>query len=455
MYSMKTHLKFPLLFLLLFPCVSSYAQRYKTPIFTASDIVIGDYTYSVYNEDSHVRIYSPNNAIDPVRNRPLLVIIHGGAFTPGNGTLDDWDAQAPWFASMGYIVATVNYRLLATATSNPSFSKYIKDNQGVVNKTSSWPWYAAVQDVTAAIKYLCYYKAVLGFDPNQIYLLGESAGGVTAQTLALASQSDIDYVFSFSSDPAVGGLNASTLAPCKSQTFTIKGVATLSGGLPYASFLSGNENVPLFMQHSTHDTVVPIGGIFQFFNSTGDNGTITKLKSVNASGLTYPCSYLYANYDANGELSDPATYWHLLTLSGKNLFCNSYIVPFFYDIISNTTNCKQDYSFTYVNVYSDAPPVSLRISSDEIAMQDNSNNTQQLSAYPNPVQDQVILQGLSTVSSTTLIVRDSQGNAVRTMALQPENDGQQKINLDGLPAGIYLIQVKDEQSSKVLKIVKN
>ena len=116
-------------------------------------------------------------------NSPALVLIHGGGFTSGNKS--DLAQAATIFASFGYTVASIDYRL---AGSNPPLEPGPGGNlvlppppyatlpspQGVsaVN--------AAVADATKAMLWMRANAGLYGFDAERIGIGGASAGAVTS-----------------------------------------------------------------------------------------------------------------------------------------------------------------------------------------------------------------------------------------------------------------------------------
>lgn len=87
--------------------------------------------------------------------RPLVITIHGGSWMSGSNK--ELAALNYDLADHGYVVAAVNYRL---APANP------------------FP--AATQDVNTAIEYLKSHAKTIHADPQQVVLLGRSAGGQLA-----------------------------------------------------------------------------------------------------------------------------------------------------------------------------------------------------------------------------------------------------------------------------------
>ena len=88
--------------------------------------------------------------------RPVLVFVHGGAFTAGNRRTGDspfYDNIMLWAVRQGMVGVNMTYRL---APANP------------------WP--AAQQDIRAALQWVRANVAASGGDPARIILMGHSAG---------------------------------------------------------------------------------------------------------------------------------------------------------------------------------------------------------------------------------------------------------------------------------------
>jgi len=86
-------------------------------------------------------------------NAPLVVFVHGGAWSAGDKTMMDGSAKLEHWQSLGYAVASVNYRLVPDNT---------VEDQGA--------------DVASAVAYLKNNASRLGFDAKRIALIGHSAG---------------------------------------------------------------------------------------------------------------------------------------------------------------------------------------------------------------------------------------------------------------------------------------
>ncbi len=114
--------------------------------------------------DDHLvlNIWSP---AEPAAGMPVMVFIHGGAFTGGAGSADVYDGSA--FARAGVICVTINYRLgvegFLPIPGAPT-------NLGLRDQLFALQW---VQDNIAAF----------GGDPSNVTIFGESAGAMSVANL--------------------------------------------------------------------------------------------------------------------------------------------------------------------------------------------------------------------------------------------------------------------------------
>jgi len=90
----------------------------------------------------------------PQKDRPAILIIHGGGWSAGSKNDAVYRALMVDYAMKGYVVADMNYRLVQEA---------------------AMP--ACIEDVQAAVRWLKDNAQKLGIDPNRIGTYGHSAGG--------------------------------------------------------------------------------------------------------------------------------------------------------------------------------------------------------------------------------------------------------------------------------------
>ncbi len=104
------------------------------------------------------------------KRRPVLVWLHGGAFWTGAGSLD-WYSGVPMAREGDVVVVGVNYRLGAL---------------GFMHLDGVAPANLGLMDQFAAIEWVAREIAAFGGDPDNITVMGQSAGGLSI--LALLGQ---------------------------------------------------------------------------------------------------------------------------------------------------------------------------------------------------------------------------------------------------------------------------
>lgn len=120
----------------------------------------------------YLNVWTPK--ADPKGHLPVLVWIHGGGFTQGSGSVAVYDG-AP-LASDGIVVVTFNYRLgVFGFLAHPELTS--EAGKGVP------PGNFGLQDMIAALKWVRQNIEVLGGDPDQVTLDGQSAGAMAIHDL--------------------------------------------------------------------------------------------------------------------------------------------------------------------------------------------------------------------------------------------------------------------------------
>src|SRR5262249_52976054 len=116
-------------------------------------------------------LYEP--AGDHLAARPAIVWIHGGAFAKNSKTDPNLVRIARYFAQLGYVTASIDYRLL-----NPNPDAGFPYPATAVN--------AARDDPRDAVRFLRRNAATYRIDPARIAIGGASAGAMTALHAAYA-----------------------------------------------------------------------------------------------------------------------------------------------------------------------------------------------------------------------------------------------------------------------------
>ena len=177
--------------------------------------------------------------------RPLLVLIHGGAFYNGDKKDPGYQEWARYFAGTGYVVASVNYRL--------GFSLFFPTERA---------GFRAVQDVNAAIRYLVHHKNKYLIDPKRVFVAGTSAGGITALNLAFLT--DDDRPEKAKKDGLITDVN-----PTLTDHFSIRAVGNMWGAVNDVKILSNNRTHVVSF-HSSGDPIVPFASDHPFTKVIGN-----------------------------------------------------------------------------------------------------------------------------------------------------------------------------------------
>lgn len=133
--------------------------------------------------DLKLDLYRPDDA-GPER-RPLVVVVHGGGFVGGSKSQGHVLAWAREFASRGFIVASIDYRLEPQdPVPSPRMQPFVDLARTIgVDETRIVGPATAIDDTLTALDYLLARDDV---EPGQTTLVGGSAGAITVDYLTYA-----------------------------------------------------------------------------------------------------------------------------------------------------------------------------------------------------------------------------------------------------------------------------
>ena len=167
-------------------------------------------------------IYTP--AGDDTAEMPLLLMMHGGSFLFGNKEEPGQTGWCQYFASLGYVAVSINYRLGFHARKKEFREAELR----------------ALEDADAALEYLL-GREDLRIDRNRVFAAGTSAGAMTALNLAFRLYGDRPM---------------EEVSPRLPAGFHIRAVANLWGSVHDLSVLE-NARAPILSFQSTADPVMP------------------------------------------------------------------------------------------------------------------------------------------------------------------------------------------------------
>lgn len=265
------------------------------PIITDNGIPIvkADSTYTVLQETnityaeglSHDDWNSSNTTVLPLymdsyvpennsQNRPLLMLIHGGAFVGGSKQQDAIVDMANYYASRGFVVFSIDYRLRdhmgtipqawidATSIGTPS------------NLDQTFAIYPAHRDAKAALRWIMANAQNYHINKDYITVGGGSAGAITSIGIGVSELGDYKDEISLSEDSTLSTTNLS-------QTYEVQTILDFWGSsvsieileLVYGYQRFNSNNPSLFITHGTEDTTVP-------FSSAEDLKTIWETNEI-------------------------------------------------------------------------------------------------------------------------------------------------------------------------------
>ena len=221
-------------------------ELYKEPTYrvgVAEDVVYGRVIRNGGDTeedrmDLTMDIYTPHDGSEVAR--PLLVTLHGGAFQNGDkrdSSLVEW---CRYFASLGYVAASVDYR------------QGCRKNE----KATDEAMYRALKDASAAIRFLLKRDSLL-IHSERIFAAGADAGGITALNLAFMREENMPEVVVEEEDTTIVTHQALL------RGFDIRAVANLWGAVADTAILT-NAAIPVISFQSREDPVIPYGKGFPF-----------------------------------------------------------------------------------------------------------------------------------------------------------------------------------------------
>ncbi|MDX1349778.1 MAG: T9SS type A sorting domain-containing protein [Putridiphycobacter sp.] len=418
----------------------------------------------------------PTNDSPPTCGRPLLVVVHGGAWIAGDKSENNVSRIRTDFAKRGYTTASVNYRLGQFHSSTPQNCNIqifgLEWNCLNMGDTSEWyrAYYRGIQDVNSAIRYLVNHASSYQIDVNQIFIVGESAGGFIAMGVAfIDNMNEVSQVQTgakidiaaphsmyesaciqgYGIAPSIATMDLSRPAlgnydvggnPLGQNTFRIIGVGNIFGGVFNDIFTTSSGTPPsLYLFHQPNDLIVPFnsGKVFKDYNNCLQNAPFNCGNIVNRPVI----------YGSNSikQMID-------------NLATQGQTVPdYVTDFTSNTSPCSVQpgqghaYDNFWLRTANMASYFATKIGPCTMGFEQGINDFP-FHMFPNPIaNDQVKIQGdFSSVQKVKLL--NMNGSVMQEINTFEKN--QLLIQTSNLTKGVYLVQIISENKTYRSKLVK-
>ena len=355
-------------------------------------------------------VYIPEG--DVATDRAVVIICHGGYFLYGDKAEADVVPFCEDLTRMGYVVASINYRMgieFTTPLSEPYGREVVK----------------AVQDLRAAIRW--FRKDVaegnnqFGIDPTEIYTGGDSAGGFMGIHLAYMDEWEIPSYIDMSYPGLEGGLEGES--GNAGYPSDVNAIFNISGAIGDTAWISVDDTTPACLFHGDNDQTVPFDsdmfylfGLIEVVDLDGSNPIDQKMTEL---GIEH-CFEVNEGYGHVAYMGNPEVYD--TTLSILSNFLSHYI-------------CGVELDCDYREIQ-DLTSVSELKTSDVFV-------------YPNPASSSFVITGTDRKYFNRVRIFNSFGKEVKSKSL---TDGFE-IETVNLAAGVYLLKLEGDSNKKNLKLV--
>jgi acetyl esterase/lipase len=192
--------------------------------------------------------YIPENSL---LKRPAFVLIHGGGLDNGSRTDPNIVNMANYFASRGWVVFSLDYRLKSDKGTVPIDWEQNTSNEDVLKI------YPANRDVKAAIRWLYANSETYNIDTDYITVGGGSAGAFLSISLGVTEAEDYTNELSITEDPTLSTTNMN-------QPSAVHTIINFWGGEAYVKVLElvyglqrfDSNDAPILIAHGTNDSIV-------------------------------------------------------------------------------------------------------------------------------------------------------------------------------------------------------
>lgn len=382
--------------------------RYRDIVF--DDTVISNIVYgnnvTMNNAASVLKLDVWMPKADTVTNRPLIVLAHGGNFLGGSKTGPDVLQFCNDLADMGYVVASIDYRVGMTNFPFP----------GPDSTDATEAVIRGVHDAKAAVRFFKQNYAVggntYGIDTSNIFFMGVSAGGFLALQVAyLDEESELptwaDTTGQYGLHGGIAGLSGTP-----GYSSDVRAVINIAGALGDTAYIKPGDE-PCMLFHGDLDGTVPYGsdlitlvGVYPLLQVDGSFSIDARCTQM---GIEH-CFETYEGQDHVPHVTDPLFYDTTLVIT------RNFLVHY---VCGDPLDC----SFTTAIGINDLPSIPSLIS-----------------VYPNPAEDNMNVNTSRLVGENYVIeLFNSLGELVYSSPV--DADGITSINSENLSSGLYVMNV--------------
>lgn len=303
---------------------STYTVLQETNITYAEGLSHNTTSTTPFSIPIKLDIYYPNNNSG---NRPVFMFIHGGGFTGGTKTKPEIVEMANYYASRGWVFASIDYRTteelgeISDMSPQDVRSYYTglaphewidtaiagSNNDDQVKQATAM--YLAQRDSKAALRWIATNASTYNINKDYITVGGASAGAITTIALGISNQEDFRDEISISDDPTLSTTNLS-------QTYNVRSMVYFWGSNikldVFESVYQLNQydrydvNDPeLFMAHGeAYDPVTPYQEALELQDIYNSLGIYNELATIMVPSISNPTVLVDAGHGAwDGEVN--------------------------------------------------------------------------------------------------------------------------------------------------------
>jgi len=188
--------------------------------------------------------------------KPAYVMMHGGGNVGGNkGEFNIYIGR--WWASRGFVVFDINYRLSGDKGLLPPYH-----GAQLLGWQPFWQsFYPATRDAKAAIRFVRANAGTYGIDAERVASTGGSAGATDMYAAGVSFEDDFKNEITEVQDPTLSSTNVKFSSAVKCLVLhwpSEAGVGLVQDKYPAAGNRYRSENPPVVSFHGDKDTTIPI-----------------------------------------------------------------------------------------------------------------------------------------------------------------------------------------------------
>jgi len=464
---------FKLLIFILFSHFSFAQTVYTENTFSYDSLMRVNYGNAInFNgelDSLFLNIYKPTG--DDNCKRPLVVLVHGGAWLAGSNDDQNIRYMSREFAKKGYVAASITYRLGSHKTSNYTMyagcaalnvsepCAYQADTAEIIRAN-----YRGMQDAKGAVRFMKNRNLLDSTDVNNTYIVGESAGGFIALSVAFTQNEAQKH-------PSCGAIAD---APNPSSNLNPFGCIPnpLNRSRPDLGSVHGDLNL------GEHDASVKgvgnfYGGVFdlEIFNQEMEKPVVYMFHQGSDVVVDWKRNRLLGriNWECYAQTNICQQYYHTPYAYGSES------IREYFETLENAPTSQFEIieNRNYMNdCFANGHSIlnrSLRVQNmtnlfaEKIAESSNNplsncetvhilnyHNKAELKLFPNPAKDFIMLDNKDFSQSFPFLLTDFSGRVLKSGTI---TNKQIQLDINDLAKGIYFLSFPN-QEYKTVRIVK-